>query len=154
MDLLSGQEKYTIESALRNIRDTYFKTPISITRTGVGGVLPDRWNSGTTKKSGASQADTYSLLGMVEYRDPTTSFFMDNVGGADGDFDIMITVGVDEAIASGVISAERKSVVRDGDTVAVANNGEKYRIIAILFDGHFDSSGQLLMFKCKRETLE
>lgn len=153
MDKLSISEKALIQSSLKDVRDTYFKTPITITRTGTGAVMPDRWNSGMTAKSGALGGVVYSISAMIEYVNPSTSFFMDTIGGADGDFQMLASCGVQEAITEGIVTDSRKCVVSDGDSVTVSESGKKYRIVAILFDGHYDSSGQLIMFKCTEETL-
>jgi hypothetical protein len=153
MDQLTPTERTLINSSLKNIRDTYFKTPISITKTGTGAVMPDRWNSGMTTKSGAIGGVVYNLKAMIEYVNPSTSFFMDTVGGADGDFQMLVTCGVEEAITEGAITSSRKCVISEGDSLTVSESGKKYRIVAVLFDGHYDNSGQLLMFKCTAETL-
>lgn len=154
MDILSSTERQGIADVIDNVADTYFNTSVSITRTGVNGVLPDRWNSATTQTSGASQGSVYQIFSMIEYVNPSTSYFMDSIGGADGDFDVLITTTVKRAVIQSIITSNRKCVIRDGDTIEIENNEDKYRIVAVLFDGHFDSSGQLLIFKCKRETLK
>jgi hypothetical protein len=136
MDLLSAAQRLQIRLALKDVTDTFMKTPISYTLVGQ---TFDRF-----MENGESASTTVELLGMVEFMDENRDHNEVTEGGSTNTGRVKATLNLEDLEALDLITPEYTFI---GNTAVdyFTTQNEDYKVEHIMYDGALDQKNVLVV---------
>ena len=137
-DLLSTGAISDIKAVLKQVTDTFSKTPVVYRRYGE---VMNRFNEDRDKDAPIS---THSILGMVQYAGAVRmSVESEHVEGSQESNDVKITVNFADMVAAGL--ADGDLVICRVETDWMEVDGVNYNVHTVAYDGFLDATPILVL---------
>ncbi len=142
-DLLSPAQRAQIRLALKDVTDTFMKTPVVYSMKGES---LDRFNEDRTDEG----STTFNFNALVEYPTEDSDKIQKFSEGALDTAEIMLTMNLEDLKAINFVNSSNICIGNDTKDYFTVN-GEVYRVCLICYDGPLDQKNILVVIFGNKE---
>lgn len=139
MDLLSDLDRLNIRNAIKDVTDTFMKTPVVYTLSS--GETLDRFNRGM----GTKQEQVVNLMALAEYKDNEGEFGKELPDGIKNEAQIKLTYNLEDLQALNLIDTSNWTHPFKLGADTFTTQGCYYKLVWVGYDGSLDQKNVLVV---------